>query len=108
MAEVRKSPTTRAGPLVFQAVVVIAGLGAMAAVAMDRIGVSTGLTVFGAALAASVVGSVWSMNTYNCPACGQRLLPPAGWWHRFPGAPILMRCERCNVDWDVGMRGPDD
>jgi len=36
------------------------------------------------------------------------LLPPRGWWHRFPGAPILMRCERCDVDWDVGLRGPKD
>jgi hypothetical protein len=35
-------------------------------------------------------------------------VPPAGWWHRFPGAPILMRCTRCDVDWDFGLRGPQD
>ena len=108
MTEVKKSTARRSWILVFQALLVVAGVGAFAAVANDLIGVPAGLTVFAAALAASVVGSVWSMNTYNCPDCGQRLLPPGGWWHRFPGAPILMRCERCNVDWDLGMRGPQD
>ena len=108
MAEVRKSPTQRASPLVFQAFVVVAGLGALAAVLMDVIDVSTGLTVFGAALAASVVGSAWFMSTYSCPACGQKLLPPGGWWHRLPGAPILMRCTRCDVDWEFGLREPQD
>jgi hypothetical protein len=91
-----------------QALVVIVGIGAIAAAAYDLIAMRTGLTVFGAAFAASVAGSVWFMRSYRCPECGQRLLPPRGWWHRFPGAPILMRCERCDVDWDVGLRGSQD
>ena len=108
MAEVRKSPTKRAGIFFFQGLVVVAGIGALAAVAGDAIALSTGLVLFGVAFAASVVGSVWSMRTYGCPECGQRLLPPSGWWHRFPGVPILMRCPRCDVDWDFGLRGPRD
>ena len=108
MVEVRKSPTTCAWIFVFQALVVIVGIGALAAVVSDLIVVSTGLVLFGAAFAASVVGSVWSMKNYRCPECGQKLRPPSGWWHRFPGEPILMRCERCDVDWDFGLRGHED
>lgn len=108
MAEVRISPRKRAWILIFQALFVIVGLGALAAVASGSIDVPTGLTLFGAAFAASVVGSVWSMRTYRCPECGHRLQPPAGWWYRFPGAPLLMRCAQCNVDWDFGLRGHQD
>ena len=108
MAEVRKSPTKPVWMLIFQAPVVIVGIGALAAVAVGWIDMATGLTVFGVALIISVAGSVWSMRTFSCPECGQRLLPPRGWWHRFPGAPLLMRCVRCDVDWDFGLRGPQD
>ena len=73
MAEVRKSPTKRVWMLVFQAPVVIVGIGALAAVAIDVIDVTTGLVVFGAAFIVSVAGSVWSMRTCRCPECGQRL-----------------------------------
>ena len=108
MTEIKRSPGKRAWKLVPQALLVIIGLGALAAVATGMIDVTTGLTVFGAACAASVAGYIWSMKTYRCPECGQSLQPPAGWWHRFPGAPLLMRCERCNVDWDFGLRGHQD
>ena len=108
MAEVRKSPRKRAWILILQALFVIVGLGALAAVASGLIAVPTGLALFGAAFTASVAGSVWAMRTYTCPDCGQRLQPPAGWWHRFPGAALLMRCGQCNVDWDFGLRGHQD
>ena len=108
MVEVRKSPRKRAWILIFQGLLVVVGLGVIATVAMGMMDVITGLIVFGAAFAASVAGSVWSMKTYSCPECGQRLLPPAGWWYRFPGTSILMRCGRCNVDWDLGLRGQED
>lgn len=83
MAEVRKSPTKHAWMLVFQAPVIIVGIGAIGAAANDLIAMRTGLTVFGAAFAASVAGSVRFMRSYRCPECRQRLLPPRGWWHRF-------------------------
>jgi hypothetical protein len=107
MTEVKKS-SARRWILVFQAPLVVIGVGAFAAVASDLIDVSTGLTVFLAALIASIMGFAWYMKSCRCPDCGQTLLPPRGWWHRFPGAPIPMRCARCNVDWDLGLRGHQD
>jgi hypothetical protein len=94
--------------LILQAPVVIVGIGALAAVTTGLIDATTGLTVFGAAFIVSVAVSVWTMRTFRCPECGQRLLPPRGWWHRFPGAALFMRCVRCDVDWDFGLRGPQD
>ena len=108
MAEIKKSPKARAWIFIFQALLVILGLGAVAAVATGLIDLTAGVTLFGAAFIASVVASVWSMRTYRCPECGQKLRPPAGWWYRFPGALLPMRCDRCNVDWDFGLRGQED
>jgi hypothetical protein len=108
MTEVKMGLRKHVWMIAVQAPIVIVGVGALVAVAIDLIEVTTGLTVFVAALVISVAASAWYIRTRRCPQCGQRLLPPGGWWYRFPGIPLLMRCVRCDIDWDFGLRGQQD
>jgi hypothetical protein len=108
VTKVKRSPSKRAWVIIPQAVFVIVGLGALAAVMGDAIRITTCALLFGAALAGSVVFSHWMMRSYKCPDCGANLAAPSGWWYRLPGQPILLRCARCDTDWDFGLRGHED
>jgi hypothetical protein len=108
MTEIRNGPAKHARILVLQAPAVAIGIGAVVAALGGWIGVTAGLALFGAALAASIAIAAWQMRTFKCPQCGQGLLQPRGWWYRYPGAPILMRCVPCDIDWDFGLRGQRD
>lgn len=108
VTRIERSPRKRAWVILPQVALVIVGLGALAAVMGESIDIATGILLFATAFAGSVVFSFWMMRSYKCPDCGANLAAPSGWWYRLPGQPLLLRCAKCDTDWDFGLRGHED
>lgn len=54
-----------------------------------------------------VVLDVWMLRRYRCPACGLRIPAPDA-VHRAAGQPIRYTCDRCQIEWDTGLREAGD
>jgi hypothetical protein len=108
MTKVQRSPTRPIWPLLVQVPPVLVGLGALVALLNDWLPVAVGSAAFVASLVASIGLSAYAIRSYRCPACGDRLTPPRGWWHLLPGQSLLLRCARCDTDWDFGLAGHED
>ena len=96
------------GFLITKAGVVLVGLGSLFAFVVGLTSLAAALAVFGVAVAAAMVLSAAMMRSFNCPDCSALLRPPQGWWYRFSGREILFRCDRCDIDWDFGVKGQED
>jgi hypothetical protein len=87
---------------------VVIGIGALVAALLEWITLTTAVTTFGVSVLCSIIFAAWTMRSFKCRECGANLSPPSGWWYRFPGEPILLRCAPCDTDWDFGLKGQQD
>jgi hypothetical protein len=108
MTKRRRSPERSFLVIFGQLPFVIIGIGALLAALAGWIPLTTAAAAFGVSLLGSVLFAAWGMRSYRCPECGAKLLPPRGWWRRFPNEPILLRCVPCDTDWDFGIKGHGD
>jgi len=108
MTRRRRSPSRPVLPIFGQLPFVIIGISALVAALAEWITLTIALAAFGISFLCSVMFAAWSRQSYKCPERGAKLLPPGGWWRRFPNAPILLRCVPCDTDWDFGLKGQGD
>jgi predicted RNA-binding Zn-ribbon protein involved in translation (DUF1610 family) len=58
---------------------------------------------FAAAMGLTVITHVRVLHSFRCPTCGKSIRRPT-LVRRQAGDPVVYFCDRCDVEWDTGLR----
>jgi hypothetical protein len=106
MSRVKWAPRWRLRKLLVQVPIPIIAIAASLAWVFELLSGLISFLVAVAGMFAWTAVSWWIVRRYRCPNC-RSTLSVRGMWSAAPKEPIYLHCQRCDIDWDFGFRGPE-